>query len=267
MSAHGSFIWYELMTPEPLAAGSFYGAVVGWQLAQSRDPAAGDVDYRLISRRDGGHAGGVLTLSEGMRQAGARPCWLAYLAVDDVDATLAAIVADGGAALMPAMDLPVGRIALVADPQGAPLYLMKPVPPAGQPAAMSTVFDNMRAEHVRWNELCTSDPLAAIAFYARHFGWTQEGGLDMGDLGQYRFVQHAGVGIGAVMPRPPEMPLSVWQFYIGVDDIDRAVAAIAAHAGRVLHGPIEIPGGEFAVNALDPQGAAFGLVGPRRAST
>lgn len=263
MSAHGSFVWYELMSPDPVAAGTFYGAVVGWQVAATPDPAAGDIDYRLISRRDGGHAGGVLALTDAMRQGGARPCWLAYLAVDDVDASLAAILADGGQALMPAMELPVGRIALITDPQGAPLYLMKPVPPAGQADAQSTVFDNMRAAHVRWNELVTSDPIAAIAFYTRHFGWTQEGGLDMGELGRYHFVQHAGVGIGAVMPRPPEMPVNAWQFYIGVDDIDRAVAAIGAHGGKVLHGPMEIPGGEFAVNALDPQGAAFGLVGPR----
>jgi predicted enzyme related to lactoylglutathione lyase len=62
----------------------------------------------------------------------------------------------------------------------------------------------------------------------------------------------------------PEMPVSIWTYYIGVDDIDRAVAAINDNGGKVLNGPMEIPGGEFAVFCMDPQGASFGLVGPRK---
>ena len=89
--------------------------------------------------------------------------------------------------------------------------------------------------------------------------------MDMGEFGQYRFVQKDGIGIGAIMPRMPEMPVSIWTYYIGVDDIDRAVAAINDNGGKVLNGPMEIPGGEFAVFGMDPQGASFGLVGPRKA--
>jgi predicted enzyme related to lactoylglutathione lyase len=62
----------------------------------------------------------------------------------------------------------------------------------------------------------------------------------------------------------PEMPASAWTYYIGVDDIDRAAAATTAGGGRILQGPMEIPGGEFSLNAIDPQGASFGLVGPRK---
>jgi predicted enzyme related to lactoylglutathione lyase len=72
------------------------------------------------------------------------------------------------------------------------------------------------------------------------------------------------VGIGAVMQKAPELPISLWSYYIGVDDIDRASDAISAGGGRILHGPMEIPGGEFSLNAVDPQHCAFGLVGPRR---
>lgn len=261
----GTFIWYELMTRDAQAAARFYGEVVGWRIAAERDANAGDIDYRMILRADGGHAGGVLVLSEAMCAGGARPCWLGYLDVDDVDAAIAAMLADGSTVQMPPVDLPVGRIAMLCDPQGAPFYVMKPIPPAGQADASSDVFSHMSAQHVRWNELATSDPLAAIAFYTRHFEWTQEGDMDMGELGKYRFLQREGAPIGAVMPRMPDMPVTAWRFYIGVDDIDRAVAAIAKQGGQVCHDPVEIPGGEFAVNAVDPQGAAFGLVGPRRA--
>jgi predicted enzyme related to lactoylglutathione lyase len=263
-SDQGGFIWYELMTTDAAAAGSFYSAVVkGWSFGE-RVPT--EVEYRMIQRSDGGNAGGVLTLNDEMRSGGARPVWLGYLHVTDVDAKVTAIRNEGGQVMMEPWDQPgVGRLALVTDPQGAPFYLMDPTPPEHEPDAVSDVFSVDQAEHVRWNELSTSDPDGAVDFYTGNFGWTQEGAMDMGEFGQYRFVQKDGVGIGAIMPRMPEMPVSIWTYYIGVDDIDRAVAAINDNGGKVLNGPMEIPGGEFALNGLDPQGASFGLVGPRKA--
>ena len=87
--------------------------------------------------------------------------------------------------------------------------------------------------------------------------------MDMGDMGAYRFIQRGEIGLGAVMPLMPGMPASTWSFYIGVDDIDRALAAVKANGGTVTNEPMEIPGGEYAMNGIDPQGAAFGLVGPK----
>jgi uncharacterized protein len=239
---------------------------VGWTFGDKAPPElSGGIDYRQIGRSDGGAAGGVLGLSQEMLAGGARPAWMGYLASDDVDATVAAIVGEGGAVLMPATDLPVGRIAMVADPQGAPIYVMKPVPPAGQPDAKSNVFDTEKPQHVRWNELMSSDPEASVAFYGKHFGIVQQGEMDMGEMGAYRFIHHGGVAIGAIMPLMPGMPMSVWSYYIGVDDIDRAVSAVRDNGGQIVIEPMEIPGGEFSCNGMDPQGAMFGLVGPRRA--
>jgi predicted enzyme related to lactoylglutathione lyase len=265
MTEASNFIWYELMTSDPAGAARFYGAVVGWTIATTRDPAAGDMDYRMIGRRDGGNAGGVLALNADMIAGGARPIWLGYLHTPDVDAAVAAISADGGAVQMPAMDIPVGRIAMVTDPQGAPFYIMDPNPPPGMEGMESDVFSVTEAQHVRWNELSTTDPDAAIAFYKKHFGWGQEGEMDMGEIGAYRFIQRGDVGLGAVMPMMPGMPAPMWSYYIGVDDIDRAHAAITANGGTIITEPMEIPGGEYAMNAVDPQGASVGFVGPRRA--
>ena len=262
MTEASNFIWYELMTPDPAGAAQFYGAVVGWTIAADRDPAAGDMDYRMIGRSDGSNAGGVLALNADMLAGGARPIWIGYLHVADVDAAVAAITADGGAVQMPAMDIPVGRIAMVTDPQGAPFYIMDPVPPEG--GGESDVFSVTEPQRVRWNELATSDPDAAIAFYQKHFGWGQEGEMDMGPIGAYRFIQRGDVGLGAVMPLMEGIPAPMWSHYIGVDDIDRAHAAVKAHGGTVTNEPMEIPGGEYAMNGIDPQGAAFGLVGPRQ---
>ena len=100
----------------------------------------------MIKRSDGGNAGGVLTLTDEMRSSGARPIWLGYLHVEDVDATVAAIKADGGQVTMPPWDQAgVGRLAMVTDPQGAPFYLMNPLPPEGDPDATSDVFSTDKA--------------------------------------------------------------------------------------------------------------------------
>ncbi|WP_051531181.1 VOC family protein [Sphingomonas sp. URHD0057] len=258
----GDYIWYELITPDPVAAKAFYDAVVGWTIEPQ---PSGEMDYRMIGRSDGRMAGGVMRLTGEMVSHGARPIWLGYLNVDDVDATVASIEQAGGKVLLAAFDIPnVGRIAMVADPQGAPFYVMKPIPPAGQEKQASDVFSVDKPQHVRWNELATTDPDGAIAFYRDQFGWSQEGDMDMGEMGKYRFIQSHGTNIGAVMPKPPQLPVTKWTYYIGVDDIDRAAEAVKSGGGQVVNGPMEIPGGEFAANAIDPQGASFGLVGPRK---
>jgi len=130
----GSFIWYELMTPDPAGSKRFYDAVVaGWTIEAQ---PSGDMDYRMITRSDGGNSGGVLRLTEEMQGHGARPCWLGYLGVPDVDAAVARVEEDGGRTLMPGHDIRgVGRIAMVTDPDGAPFYLMTPTAPAGRPDA------------------------------------------------------------------------------------------------------------------------------------
>lgn len=258
----GSFIWYELVTPDPDASKVFYDDVVGWTIETASQFPNG---YRMIGRSDGKMAGGILPITDEMRDHGARPLWLGYVHVDDVDSALANMEADGAHALMAPFDIPgAGRVALVADPQGAPFYLMTPTPPPDQPDAKSDVFSVDQPERVRWNELSTTDQDSAVAFYSKHFGWSQEGAMPMGDMGDYKFIQADGVGIGAIMVKPPQRPVSSWLYYIGVDDIDRAAKAVTGGGGQILFGPNEIPGGEFSIVGMDPQGAPFGLVGPRK---
>ncbi|MGF7152729.1 VOC family protein [Novosphingobium gossypii] len=264
----GSFIWYELMTSDADAASAFYAAVVGWKVGANAMPQAG-MDYRMIERveADGtrdGYAGGVFVLTDEMIGQGAKPGWTGYIYVPDVDATLARIEAEGGFVHVRATSMEgVGRFAMVADPQGAVFYLMTPEPPADEPDAASDVFSVDRPQTVRWNELITPDDDAAVSFYTRHFGWSQQGAMPMGPLGDYRFLELEGVSIGAVMRQAEVTPVPGWTYYFGVDDIDRALAAVKDGGGRPMGQPQQIPGGEFTVNAFDPQGAWFGLVGPR----
>lgn len=256
------FIWYELMTTDPDAAADFYGAVVGWKVG---DPMPGSAtDYRMIVRDDGGNAGGVLGLTPEMQQGGARSAWLPYLYVTDVDASVKAIEAEGGTVQMPATDLPVGRIAMVADPQGVPIYIMDPVPPEDDPDAQSDVFAEKSLQRVGWNELASPDSDASRDFYARYFGFEFNEVMDMGAMGEYRFIDHDGRRLGAIMQRQSEEQPALWMLYFRVPGIAAAKDTIKAKGGTVIMGPMEVPGDEWIVLATDPQGAAFGLVAAQK---
>ena len=254
-NTHGSFIWYELLTRDAAAAKAFYDSVVGWNI--DADPAPGGMNYRMIVADDG-MTGGVMQLSADMIANGARPGWLGYLGVDDVDASVAAVVGSGGQVHLPAFDVPgVGRIAMVSDPQGVPFYVMR-----GASDEVSTAYQRMGVQHVAWNELLAPDDAAALAFYEKHFGYRKTGSMPMGAMGDYSFISHGSDEIvGAVMRTPPGAP-SGWGFYFRVPDIEAAKARIEAGGGTVTQGPMPVPGGEMVLNARDPEGAAFGLVAP-----
>lgn len=260
-NTHGDFLWYELMTPDADAAQAFYSGLVGWTFKDSGMP---DTDYRLFSA-GAAEVGGVMPLTPEMLSGGAHPAWAGYIGVDDVDASAAAIKAAGGSIHMEPWDIPgVGRMAFVADPQGAMFYIMR----GSIEGEVSTSFAKHEPMpgHCAWNELASSDQNGAKAFYGKLFGWMQEGGMDMGPLGQYEFWQAGGdnpYGVGAVMSLMPGMPTSMWTYYFRVPDIDKAAEYTKANGGQILQEPVEIPGGEFSFNGMDPQGAAFGLVGPR----
>jgi predicted enzyme related to lactoylglutathione lyase len=259
----GGFVWYELITDDVDKARDFYRAVVGWEIAAEGQAMPTGTTYRMIQRSDGGNAGGVLTMSDDMKAHGGKPVWLGYIHHPDVDAAVERIKAVGGEVHMPAMDMPgVGRMAMVADGQGAQFYVMNPTPP--EPGAKSDVFDPVKAQHFRWNELWTTDQAAAVALYTELFGWTQEGAMPMGPMGDYLFIQKDGVGIGAIGKAQAGGEGSRWQYVAGVDDIDRACKAVADNGGTMLGEPMQIPGGEYSAYAHDPSGATIGLVGLRK---
>ncbi len=249
---HGTHLWYELLTTDVAAAADFYGKVIGWT-ASSFPHAAPDAPYTILSAGSEG-VGGMM---KNPMPTGA--VWLGYVGVDDVDATLARLTKLGGKIHKPAWNLEgVGRMAFVADPQGAGFYVMR-----GASEQDSKAFAPMTDGHCAWNELYAADPDAALAFYASMFGWERGDAMPMGELGDYTFINHGGAMIGAVMRKPPDAPAVTWNYYFRVSGIDAATERIKAAGGTVLAGPQEVPGDEWVVNALDPQGAAFGLVGSR----
>lgn len=257
---HGSWVWYELMTTDSQGAKAFYEKVVGWAISTST-PETGD--YGFFANADGGMTGGLFTLNQEMLDHGARAGWFGYLGVDDCDAAAAAIAASGGTVLMPAKDVPMaGRIAMVSDCCGAPFYIMTPTPPPG--GGESTAFSaEKRMGRCGWNELMAGNPDNAVRFYTGQFGWSLPDAMDMGDYGTYQFVAHDGVTMGAIMKKMAEVPAPMWSHYFWVPSIAAAKAAIEANGGQIVNGPMEVPGGDWIVQGMDPQGAFFSLVGAK----
>jgi hypothetical protein len=113
-----------------------------------------------------------------------------------------------------------------------------------------------------WNELMTSDPEAALAFYTALLGWNMQKMPMPG--GDYHVVRVGETSVGGVMAMPPEakaggMP-PCWGSYVTVSDVDATARRAVELGGKVVHGPQDIPGvGRMAV-IIDPQGAALNVI-------
>jgi len=258
---HGKFIWYELMTTDQDAAIAFYGAVVGWSAADHPNSDATGMRYTILSAGARG-VGGVMQLTDEMCTGGARPGWVGYIGVADTDAEAQAIAEAGGTILMPPGDIPdVGRFAMVADPGGAPFYLLTPLPQEEEPGTADPNAPGL----VSWHELYTAQGQeGAFAFYSGRFGWETYEKMEMGPMGIYRIFGRDGAALGGMMDKPENVPVSAWTFYFNVDAIDAAVDRVKAGGGQLLMGPMEVPGGSWIIQGLDPQGASFALVSNRR---
>jgi predicted enzyme related to lactoylglutathione lyase len=246
----GRFVWHELMTTDPQAAGAFYAKVLPWKTQPSGMP-----DYTLwVSGKT--QTGGLMAQPESARQAGAPPSWLVYIGTPDVDATTAAAERLGGRVLKAAADIPnVGRFAVLSDPQGAAFAVFTPGS-APASSAPSTDFS--------WHELATSDLQGALAFYSELFGWVRGPAHDMGPAGTYQLIEHGGTQVGGFYKLMDASKAPQWLTYIQVASVDKAAAAAKAAGGRVTQGPMEVPGGSRIAQILDPQGGAFAVHEPAR---
>jgi predicted enzyme related to lactoylglutathione lyase len=253
--SHGAFVWHELMTSDPAAAIAFYGSVVGWSAQPSPVPG---MEYWMLKAGET-PVGGLMRVPEDAKKEGAGPMWVGYVGVDDVDAATEKAKALGGIEYRPPHDIPdVGRFSIIGDPQHAMLAMFKAAQPMpGAPPAPGT------QGHVGWNELYAVDWEKAFAFYSEMFGWRKDQAMPMGETGTYQLFAHGEHAIGGMMNKPAQMPMPAWTFYFNVDDVDAAIERTKAGGGQILNGPMQVPGGSWIAQALDPQGAAFALVGKR----
>jgi uncharacterized protein len=123
MWSHGSFYWNELMARDVEQAKKFYGSTIGWTFDAMPMP---DGTY-WMAKMDDEPVAGIFAMT-GPDFDGVPENWLAYLAVDDVDAVLKAAKAAGAKVMREPFDVPtVGRIAIIQAPGGATIAWITPV--------------------------------------------------------------------------------------------------------------------------------------------
>ena len=257
------FFWLELMTSDRAAAERFYATVVGWTLS----PFGETPDTYTIIEAGGRGVGGIMTIPEEACANGMKPCWVGYIHTPDLDTAVAKLRTGGGKVFREPDLIPtIGRVAVVSDPQGAMFNMLQPERAGNVPPVVAGTIGR-----VDWHELHTTDWKAAIAFYTDQFGWAATDAMDMGPMGTYQMFAmepvegsaECGVTVGGMMAdKGTSQPY--WSFYVRVDDIDAASKRVTDNGGSIAFGPQQVPGGDWVINALDPQGAQFSIVGSRR---
>jgi predicted enzyme related to lactoylglutathione lyase len=246
----GRPVWYELMTSDMKSAENFYKTVVGWKTA----PFAGaGHPYTIFNRGGDVGIGGVMATPAEMK---APPFWAMYIAVPDLEEAASNIKRLGGKQHTDVIDIPdEGRIQMMVDPQGAAFYIIEPASREQRVEGAPEVGDGS------WHELMTTDWQAAMTFYEDVFNWQPTEKMDMGPDGKYQMFNRPHGMIGGMMNKPKAMANvpPYWLIYFRVPDVDAAAERIKANGGKILNGPMEVPGGDRVVTAADPQGAAFGL--------
>ncbi len=240
--------WADVAVTDPAAGAAFYSALFGWE-AEDQGAEAGS--YHMF-RIDGAAVAGL-----GPRQTDeAMPIWSAYIAVDDLDATLVAAEAAGGTIVMERMDVfTSGSMAVVVDPTGAAVSFWE----AG---------DHIGAELVNvpntlaWHELTTRDAEASKAFYAAVVGWNYQAMPEGSGADGYEMIMVGERVVGGIMPMTGEdwgdLP-SHWMVYFAVADTDAAAAKVTELGGAVSVPPFDMGVGRMSV-CNDPDGNAFSVI-------
>ena len=268
--------WVDTAQPDPDAAMRFYGALFGWEFdgpGPMAGPGGGDPagQYFVAQLRGRDVAGVSSQPSEG---APSTPAWNTYIWVDSADNTAKKVVNAGGSAVVAPFDVPpAGRMAVLADPQGAGFCAWEPKDRKGAQIVNEPGAWSMSALNAR-------DPDGAKAFYGEVFGWTTQA-FPVGDMEAtlWRLPGYVGGEPEQPVPRdnvatmapmtsdsfPDDVP-SHWAVDFWVGNVDATAAKAAELGGSILAPPYDLPiEGLFRQAVLaDPQGAAFSVsrVGP-----
>ena len=247
----GNFVWFDLMTKDPEGAKAFYTSLLGW----TTQPFGGDDSgYTMWNNGEIG-VGGFMQLPPEAEAAGAPSHWIAYIATPDTDGSVARAVELGATVQVPPQDIPeAGRFAILRDPQGAHFALYT------HGKEYSELSAEPKIGHFSWHELMTTDYAAACDFYCELCGWQKGEAMDMGEAGIYQLYGLGQAPLGGMFNKPAEMPgPPAWLYYVRVADVKAAAEKVQELGGTILNGPLEVPGGDWIVQCMDPQGAAFAL--------
>ncbi|MBM9468003.1 VOC family protein [Nakamurella leprariae] len=260
---HGVTSWIDVEQPDPGAGQRFYGQLFGWQFTEAVPPGA--PGSYLIATLDGQDVAAMASAQDGAAR------WNTYFAVDDADATAAAVIAQGGTVTSPPQDAgPGGRSVGCLDPGGISFRLWQ---------ARRRLGAQLVNSPGSWNfsDLVTADPDAVLPFYRAVFGIvTADMGTGAGamlqvpgygdhlastsDPGIHERQAGAPAGFADVIGgiRAPEGDESSdWHVVFSVADRDAAVAT-AERLGATVLGAQDGVWASWA-RLRDPQGATFSV--------
>jgi len=141
------------------------------------------------------------------------------------------------------------RHAVLQDPYGAKFGVYESAEDYGK------ITPPQPGEH-SWHELISTDHEGAFDFYSELFGWENQVEHDMGPMGKYLIYGVGHVPFGGMMT-VKSGPGPSWLSYVHVKDVNQTAKKVKSAGGQVVNGPMEVPGGDWIVQAIDPQGAMF----------
>lgn len=242
----GKFVWHDLVTHDVDAVKRFYGELFEWEF-RSLDPAT-DV-YTLIEH-EGTPIGGI-AFSDRLKEGINDPRWIGYLSVDDVDRAVEQVRVAGGTIHAEARELADrGRMAVVGDPQGAVVALVRTT--RGDPPDGEFVYGRLG-----WNELWAADVPAAVSFYRSLVDYREEA-VDSESRGEYHVMRTGDEARAGILRIRWAGVRPNWLPYVIVEDPAAVEARVTSLGGQVLLSYRDVPRGQAAILA-DPSGAAIGV--------
>jgi predicted enzyme related to lactoylglutathione lyase len=240
------FVWFEYVSNGADKAKALFGELFGWTTKSVPMP---DGTYEMIAAPDGRTIGGYFAAPD-PKSGGS---WLPYLLVGNAADATAQVTKLGGQVMKPPFPIPgIATMAVVADPHGAGFAVWQPTKTEdmGPPAA----------GHFCWNELAAKDADAAVSFYTKLAGFTDDK-MEMPGMGFYHVLKSGGESRAGIMAAMPGQPHS-WLPYVQVASADQTAEKAKKLGATIVVPPTQIPNvGRFSV-FVDGQGYGTGILQP-----
>jgi len=243
----GKLVWHDLITDDLEAARRFYGDLFGWTFESGKGPQGNDY---ILARHDGVYVAGLVEVAE-PADGPELSRWLPYVSVADVDVSVQRCTSGGGRVVAGPLDIRIGRVAAVVDPEGAAIGFARSR--IGDPDDVTTAAAPGRAI---WSELIADDDVAAAAFYETVVGCEVRPTERRG--GRYTMLVSDGRERAGIFANPTDWDPQ-WITHFGVDDPAAAADRAEELGGTVLLAPTpEVREGTIAI-VSDPTGAVLVL--------
>ena len=237
---HGTFSWADNSSSDPETAKTFYMELFGW--GKDEHPIGEGMTYTIFQLQ-GRDVAALSGMTPDQLQAGIQSHWNNFVTVDDVDALVDVVKANGGVVVYGPEDVfDSGRMLHIQDPTGAALNLWQPYNSIG-----AGIVNTVGAMSL--NELWTPDVARAKDFYHALFGWEYD--FD----GIFTRIFNHGRFNGGMLQLDDVEP--IWLPHFHIADVDAAISRVKDLGGAIeIDKHVDADGTGWAV-AADPAGALF----------